>query len=181
MIIVVDGPRGCGKSSLINYLVEISDGFVRLFKAERSENPFLSMLDSIELFTNDDNIVWIIDRFHLTEYVMSSLLDRGDHETLLKQAKQIHSLLDQHKALVIYLDANDESIRNRLVQREGNRQLDVPDLIDALAFWQKVIKEHFPTTIVLKSDTHEQFIQNVDYIALRIKLWYVERKIVYAP
>lgn len=128
MIVILEGPRGTGKttlcSELVNRLKEVGLP-AELHKGQRVGDPIEGMISTIhEKFTEDK--IWIVDRFHLTEWVMSIHLERRDFVELTRDIRCIDIHLQQVGALGVILDAPDTVIADRVTRRNDGRGFEMP-------------------------------------------------------
>lgn len=128
MIVILEGPRGTGKTTLCLELVSRLQALglpAELHKGQRIGDPIEGMISTIrEKFTEDK--IWIVDRFHLTEWVMSIHLERRDFVELTKDIRCIDIYLHQAGALGVILDAPDVVIADRVVRRNDGRGFEMP-------------------------------------------------------
>lgn len=167
MIVIVDGMRGSGKTTLVKEVVNrlIAHGVDAIqWKAERTDagSPYEGMLESIKQFDMEPFKVFCLDRFHLTEYVMSTYLQRVPLHELLTTTKTLDSLLSARHAKCVILDATYDTIDNRMALREGTRKLDMPVLnaknlwAEALALSRIAVKRH--------NNTWQDFDDNANFL-----------------
>lgn len=139
MLLIIEGMRGSGKTTLCQQLLDdcLKAGLkAEKFKGERSdtESPFDGMLKAIKQFDLNPDTVFILDRFHLTEYVMSTYLQRVETITLLTQIKTLDAYLSARSAKCVILDASYDTIDNRMSLRDERRKLDMP-VLNAKNLW----------------------------------------------
>lgn len=138
-ILIIDGMRGSGKTTMCQKLLERfhQDGLdAVVFKGERIEgvSPHEGMILQIEEFDKNPGRIFILDRFHLTEYVMSTYLQRIELGPLLMQTKKLDVALFARGAKCVLLDASYDTIDLRMSAREGTRKLDMP-VLNAKNLW----------------------------------------------
>lgn len=109
MIIILEGPNKCGKTTLARHLIK-NYGFA-YFKDTRIETRELTNEQKREVIEHDieaqanllkaisNNINLIVDRFHITEYIYG-LLNRGYKSNCINIAEQ---MLKNANIKIIYL------------------------------------------------------------------------------
>ena len=129
MIIIVDGPRGSGKTHLCDKIEQTCETFklqtVR-WKSIRGDDPFEEMLDAIDDWDQHPHTVYIVDRFSLTEFVFSIWHERVFLYELIRQIKTINAKLHSAKAIHIVLMADLQTLEERLEDRPEGRRWDMP-------------------------------------------------------
>ena len=129
MLIVIDGPRGSGKTTLVNGVVEKLQEYevpVMKFKSERPADPFEQMKDAIDYFRSRSDLVWVADRFSLTEFVMSTALERINPIYLGKKMDEIHKYMAANIVSTTFvLFASNAVLDRRIKQREKGRRWDM--------------------------------------------------------
>ena len=141
MIVILEGPRGTGKTTLCAELVRRlnDDGLpAEVHKGQRVGDPIEGMLSTLsEKFSTDR--IWVVDRFHLTEWVMSIHLQRRDFVELTRDIRHIDTLLDQAWALGFILEAPDVVLLDRIQQRNDGRGMEMP-LSESRKLWDAASK-----------------------------------------
>lgn len=124
MIVVFEGPRCSGKTTLaLNLVTELkADKFpAELWKSERGKDPLSDMITTIYSDFEDQTKLWVIDRFHLSEYVNSKASKRGTSAYVAELDQQIwhiDRLLQGRDAIIVHLIVGLNTRRMRL-KREG--------------------------------------------------------------
>lgn len=124
MIAVFEGPRGVGKTSMIKSIVnrlELLDVPNEVFKAERGKDPITDMLETVEEFKRKNDRIWLVDRFHLTEFVMSCATRNADFVPMWKVTEDIDGRLLRANAKLYLLDASLETLAARIESRGDGR------------------------------------------------------------
>jgi thymidylate kinase len=150
VIIIVEGPRGVGKTTLCQALVDrlnepplreelASIGFnydvAVYFKASRGADPVADMVASIESQLETPNVVYVWDRGPLTEWVMSTLNSRVPALDLTVGIEFVLTKLVGQNAVIVYLHVPKRILRQRLAGREGDRRNDFPTVRGAVCAW----------------------------------------------
>lgn len=126
-IIIVEGPRGVGKTTLSNRIAALlatGGAQYHIAKFERPGDPHSAMMRIIPQLAND-TIVHIVDRFHLTEYVMSTYHRRRPSFELLASTMHIDRTLQQYNAIGVILSAPPEVLSDRIAHRNDGRGLEM--------------------------------------------------------
>ena len=157
-IVIVDGPRGSGKTSLLD-AVESELGkrgqeYSR-FKHERGSDPFADMVHALADFTSQPDIVWLCDRFLLTEYVFSIWKNRMPITTLVNKSIHISNLIAMVDAVHLVLMADPEVIEERLADRPEERKWDMPKDLYA-PIWKASIGVCPSAVMVYNNDESDQ-------------------------
>lgn len=135
--IIVDGPRGSGKTTIANEIVENlkGNGFDSEYfkKGERSSYDEMSNMSThLFAFTMTPKI-WVVDRFHLTEMVMSTIHHREHFSKLLEGCLKITDEVKKSKGTQFFISADLDVIESRLIAR-GTRGWDIPK--DKFVVWE---------------------------------------------
>lgn len=128
-IIICDGPRGVGKSRLVELIdkeCQRKGLQTNIFKGERGEDPFEQMENALRNFESHPHTVHICDRFLLTEIVFSIYHRRSPMERLYRGFQQINSRLRPPDVLHFLLIASPEVLELRLTERPEGRRTDMP-------------------------------------------------------
>lgn len=165
-MLILEGMRGSGKTTACLKILEKfkSAGVdAEIFKGTRIEgvSPNEGMLATIKEMDSNPLKVYILDRFHLTEYVMSSYLQRRDSVELLIQTKKLDLMLRDRSAKCVIFDATYDTIDLRMAERDGTRKLDMP-VLNAKNLWAE--SKALSTIAVMRiNNTSLDQIENVEY------------------
>lgn len=139
--VIVDGPRGAGKTttaSLIVDLLNVSGIRAKYFKKlERDpRDEYTNMVNHIAKFRATGEVV-VCDRFVATEFVMSVAHNRADEPILTRECREIDRRLDELDVVHLILLPPLTVIAQRLAERgENGRSWDMEvELISPL--WRK--------------------------------------------
>lgn len=139
MIVVIEGERGVGKTTMVRTVVTMLR-IARFFdkrvprvaaeKWQRGKNPHKDMIEQIKQMSNDSD-VHIVDRFHVTEFVMrlEDLLEVAavsgnihakdeERENLHAELHHIHNELCAVHAPTIVLTCGWKTVRSRVNRRK---------------------------------------------------------------
>lgn len=136
-VFVVEGPRGAGKTTFCNELIhgaQLIGMTAEIWKAQRDEtndpnmSPVIGMRNTFakQLANEDPDHVYIWDRCHLTEFVMSTHLNRVWPPILYENTIQISQFLKANGIPCLLLMAEDEVILRRVNARTDGRTMDMP-------------------------------------------------------
>lgn len=142
MIFVIEGDRAVGKTTLIKNLAKVVKVW-RFFdpsvpepvceKWERGDTPHEDMLRQVDEMGND-NKLHLVDRFHLTEFVLRTeefltadglqIKDetRDAVHKLELEFKEVHLALREKHALILVLAAGSKRIEQRLRKRKDEKR-----------------------------------------------------------
>lgn len=161
MIIVLEGPRGVGKTTIAHNLVPVLTnlGFKpTIAKFTRGEDPTADMQFTIRKLVADSHgpgsPATIIDRFHLTEFVMRTADDSVPRSKLALDMVSLSYQLEHAGAWVFVLNA-DESVREERVKQRDDGRGDEP--VDVIDTWR------FLTTFLIGPSSHRLF-SNVFFV-----------------
>jgi hypothetical protein len=142
MIILFEGARCTGKTTLSRRLVtDLKEyGFpAEWWKAERGEDPYEDMLGTIRSVFSDRSKLWVVDRFHLTEYVNSFASGRVlDKEKLWSNITVVDSLLGSQDTFIAFM-MTSSGVREHRLKAEGREEPIVATYMNAL--WVDTIKK----------------------------------------
>lgn len=138
MIVLFEGARCTGKTTLS---VELEThlkalGFPAIWwKAERGESPYRDMLVTVTTDFDDRSKLWIVDRFHLTEYVNSVAQGRisGSEEKkeLWQKTMNIDRLLLGRDTLLVCM-MTSSAVREDRLRAEDREDASSYSLMNAL-------------------------------------------------
>lgn len=143
MIIVLEGPRGTGKTALAQALVpalKLTGLSPSIAKFERGRNPTEDMISSLNNFQSqqlrDPKMAIIIDRFHLTEYVMRSVDGTVPRGKLFADMARLSFLLQNMSVWVAILTVDDTVREQRVAERADGRPDEPQRVLDA---WEHLL------------------------------------------
>lgn len=142
-IIILDGPRGAGKSKVaINLIAHLKSEKkkVRAFKRLRPIDPFREMEQSITKFQIESDVYHVCDRFSLTELIFSSYHKRVPQAELEAHIWHIHDMLAIAKAKYYVLLASVNTLDKRIKQRDDGKTWDMPQSM-VLGYWQNAVQQ----------------------------------------
>lgn len=128
-ILIIDGPRAAGKSTMADRIVkEVNDSTSRkamhyFYKGAPHPIDELSNMtnlisEAVQRF-NETGTTTVFDRFHVSELVMSVGLNRRPAWDVLFDCQYIDGLLAQHNAMCFVLLPDVFTLDNRLNQRNA--------------------------------------------------------------
>lgn len=149
MIIVLEGPKGSGKSQTIEIIasrMKAKGIEVEVLKMDRTDDPTGDMLVQLTHLANLGRTeagfkkLYLIDRFHLTEYVyrMADGKMPIDLQTLVTDTILIQRMLLAARATVIILTCNDKEEIARRMDERPYREFETADSDEVVALWQSV-------------------------------------------
>jgi len=151
-LIILEGPRGIGKSTVAYelrnlFMKTVND--VSVWKVQRGLDPIADQLHAIAYDFNaalsSRNCVVIVDRFHMTELVMTQYYKRRNFADALRDFELVDRLLRLVGAYGFCLTADCDTLAARIGQRADGRGLDMP-IEDSFALWTEIAKQsHFLT------------------------------------
>ncbi len=160
MIILFEGARCTGKTTLSRRLVANlkEAGFpAEWWKAERGEDPFDDMMRSLHSDFEERNKLWVLDRFHLTEYVNSLAGRRADNqEELWKKTARIDRLLSKGDVFLVFM-MSSSAVRQKRLKEEGREEPVVPTYMNAL--WVDTVRRSELPKIGVFSSVEMDLIQ----------------------
>lgn len=122
---IIEGPRSSGKSTVV---AGIQNAFcasrVNVFKFRRSDQPAADMTEFLAKFwlaLVDSRTICVIDRFHLSEYVMRYLDGKVEIKELMTTTTMIDILLQHIGAITYVLDTKEHVRLARTRNREDPR------------------------------------------------------------
>lgn len=132
MIIIIEGPRGAGKSTICSQVKAIVERLgirINVLHPARDADPILAMIKFVHFIRDrgEPRTIYLVDRFHLTELTMRafelqetdlSQLDKSNEVAqLVAQASKVAIEIDSVPSLVFLIVSN----RNRLLMRVARR------------------------------------------------------------
>lgn len=138
MIVIVEGPDGVGKSTLIRHIRrDFFDGKVDIFKfSDTSDVSFNNYKEKLE--ADLGNI--IMDRFNLSEDVYSTVYQRYPKNSLLDHLKTFSLIEDLDAIYIILYSSNLDLLWERCHQR-GDTEKVYNNLLDLNDYYYQVGKE----------------------------------------
>jgi hypothetical protein len=120
-------------------------------KFERAENPSVHMRDIIHSFEQNPTKVFVVDRFHLTEYVMR-LADKTVTPSLLKRSTGVvDRAIGAAGGSVVVLTASRNTLKRRIETRQDGRGLEMESFYLSESLWNNACK-NFWVDYVFKND-----------------------------
>lgn len=140
MIVIIDGPRGAGKTTLAEYIRDQATHIglnAYIAKNARPEDPLEFMLERIR--EGRGNHILILDRFHWTEWVMSCWHKREAVETLDAWCKTVEVHLTMTPTVGFILQASTAMLAERIAMRNDDRGYEMP-LNHAVRIWEAALE-----------------------------------------
>ena len=167
MIIIFEGPRGAGKTTLAKATVDaiIKRGkAARYVKFQRGDKPFSDMKHQIRDLLEHDWETTVIDRFHLTEFVMRMYDHKVLANQLYKDTQKIDDLLFKIPVIRTVIVTRDESLRlERIIRRNDGRSEEMPSSTSQF-LWQSAVTG-FCIDHTIINNTQSDFDHAVNYLA----------------
>lgn len=176
MIVIFEGPQGTGKTTLITNLL---DEFKRReisaeqWKVERGTNPIVDMNSILDSGRWGDDKVFLLDRFHMSEWVISRATRRnwGDEaqwSAYESQLKLIDNRLREMDALLVFLTANPYFVQKRLSKLGKQDTLGGPQQADY--HWRIGLHKTRCDVIHVPNNDFYQMRRNVQIIADTVEI-----------
>lgn len=128
-ILILDGPRGVGKSTtaqaIVNALTGADVPAVYIKHVRDNADEAGNMLRRLDYCARRSTTKWVIDRFVASEWVHSTLHNRMAPGHLMRECQGVNTELVHLSALHVILSAPVETLVQRLAER-GTRQMDQP-------------------------------------------------------
>lgn len=130
-VIIIDGPRGSGKTTIANLVVNhlTNIGFEAEYYKKglrNEENEFQNMAEHLYLFKSKNPKFIVVDRFVATEWVMSTFHRRVEDKKLFQWAEMIDTFLLIGKSTHIILMSSVDTLEKRMNSRnEDGRSWDM--------------------------------------------------------
>jgi thymidylate kinase len=172
MIIILEGPDGAGKSTMIeelkrHYLMQINSTpeRVQVWRAgpfPEGSNPWTEYVVPISQLVPTRDYLILIDRWHLGELIYGPLL-RGQSRLSMAQRDWIDGYLKSLGVVMVYLRATVEELTHRLGERGDDliKAEQLPYLLDA---YDAIANS------TLKTIVHDTTNQRVGPMAVAISL-----------
>lgn len=166
MILIVEGARCSGKTTIAKAVVFNLRKLglnAEYKKFERASDPIAHMKEKIKELSVDANTAYVVDRFHLTEFVMSIALERLTPSILKRKIQTIDNMLGSAQASVVVLTASQAIMRKRVVERNDGRGFEAGSLELCENLWEDAAKL-FWVDYVLDTNTQEQCDFAVEFL-----------------
>lgn len=131
-VIAFDGPRGCGKSTLIDTVkstLKLKGRIPKKFKAQRSNDFEATVRASIDLWKSEPDTIWLLDRFVWSKFVMdvgTRSITPADADTLFLRTCLLFLEVASNVDLEVhFLLPSLETIDMRLQTRNDGRGWDM--------------------------------------------------------
>jgi thymidylate kinase len=167
---ILEGQRNTGKTTVAKSLNNaFGEGRVCTFKFARTSNPAIHMtrfLMRYDLALRDSRTICVIDRFHLTEFVMRKLDKKIGAEQLITTTSMIDTMLHQIGAITYVLQAEQGVRRTRFAHRdEKHRKPEWPNQTELDEAWTYAMENFHESRVkVMASNTQE----DIDRIVIDI-------------
>lgn len=168
-IVVIDGPRGVGKSTMSRQLVDllVSRGYTATYFKKEIRDPddeHGNMLRHIDQFVKLPEQVVVVDRFVITEWVLSSYFNRKPHQQLYRYCYDVYDTLRALRAVHVVLYADEQTLTSRLDSR-GTRQWDMHP--SSLALW-RTAELLFPDLSLWTNQDKSDWDQNLTLLYVQV-------------
>lgn len=137
MILIVEGPRGSGKSTLCGQLAafKIPGMQMELCKFDRTDDPHGHMSDEFTKQGADRSTIYIWDRALVTEYIMSLHTGRRLANEVMMSTAALFALLYASHSLILHISIDSKELERRFNGRNDGREFDMDTFEDAAAMW----------------------------------------------
>lgn len=174
MLVIIEGPRNTGKSTLSAHLKEVLGERGVVLKFQKTESPHTFMTNFLTknfLALIDSRVVYILDRFSLTEYVMRSLDKKVDIKVLKATTQMIDTMLKNMGALTVVLTASEAVRIGRIPSRDTeHRKPEWYSYTYLDKAWDEAIKLQRSQTFVLSNETKTDEMNIIKRILATIKV-----------
>lgn len=109
MLVMVEGLANSGKTSLVKALAD--SGLAHTKKFVRTDNPVMDMAAALPPMMLSDDL-WVLDRGHGTELVLSAVLNRPIPYTM-KQFIMLDNMLSLN-TIVMFIDVPKDELKRRM-------------------------------------------------------------------
>ncbi len=165
MIIVLEGPDGVGKSTLIEYLEK--NIFNDTIKFKFSDKSNIMFEDYKTVLDSKNNL--LIDRFNLSEDVYSTIYNRMPKNSLLDHLKTF-SLINEKNVLYFILYSSDLNLLVSRCHKRGDTKK-VYDNLEKLNNYYyligKELEKLYPDNIILIDIFESNFYEKIESIIKR--------------
>lgn len=153
-VLVIEGRRGTGKTTVVDALCS-KRAFVQRAKWPRGAEPWSDMAEQLKEM-NGSGYVWVVDRFHVTEFVMrqyEAVMDDVANDDVGKSGsaqafyevtraprlRRIQADIEDAGGIVVFLDASNETIAQRMAKAEREPEVEHPYVLAAV--WRQTMFE----------------------------------------
>jgi dephospho-CoA kinase len=162
-ILFLEGPHASGKTTVADAFVKL--GWERI-KVQRTLKPGEAFQDQevmLQEYLNHPDKKYVVDRFHLTEFIMTKYTGRDDLETAKTSVRLIHDkILKIHDAAIIVLLPPKEILEERSIK--SFKIIDMP-VCEAYFEWDMIIKElDVPRFYFTNEEDVEAFAKTVEKV-----------------
>lgn len=173
-LIVIDGPRGSGKTTLVDGVVrsahEAGIHHVNQIKMTRPDKVFLQMHQFLCEVEKHQDLIYVVDRFSLTEYVMSEFYQRVNQVELISRIETIQRRLREIDAFYFVLFTRTDVLEKRINSRDADRQWDIPKNQVGL-YWGQAFQIFRDGLTRLESNDQQDYQSNKDFIVGKIEAY----------
>jgi len=142
---ILEGPRNSGKTTVVNRLMTAyPKKAVSSIKFHRTTNPPLFMAEFLAkhyLALIDSRSICVLDRFHLTEFVMRSLDKKVPTSILIPTTHMIDTMLHYCGAITYIIETPVDVRMDRMKLRDlDHRKKEWPDYVELDNAWKTARK-----------------------------------------
>lgn len=167
MILIIEGPRCAGKTTIAHKVVDIlnESGITAQYKKfSRADDPIEDMKQRVLEFDRIRSIVYVIDRFHLTELVMRLADGTVMPSILNRKIKTIDGLLGRAEASIVVLKTSQQVLKRRVEERNDGRGQEMGSLGFSECLWEDATR-NFWVDYILSTETQRHCDFAVGFLA----------------